>query len=416
MIDKISWRQKYAHNILPILLCLADYVAVVAAELLSYNLRKYWLPIAVPSFHISEIYLFVIVPTIFLCFLHMAGTHKQSIPAWRLLQSVFYACAYAVVLICVLMYFAKVSEVVSRLFVSMTWCFSFLFILFMRCGLRKILCHVRVLKAPVLFVGAGMTAELVVDAFNRNPAFGFSVIGFVDDHPKQESLAEKYKILGGFADVEKIIRETGAPYVIITAPGLSPFEQVDLVNRIQPLVKSVSFVPDFMGAPVNTMDIETLFDERLIFLKIRNNLAERQNRVLKRIFDLICSLVGLVFVLPACIVIGILIKIDSPGAIFYTHRRIGQNGREFDCCKFRSMYENSEEILQKYLALNPKAREEWQKFAKLKDDPRVTKIGSFLRRYSLDELPQVFNVIKDGFPAMSFSVRQKKKPWTNTTT
>ena len=394
MNDKIPWLQKNAHNLLPVLLCVTDYVAVVAAECLSYGLRKYWLPISEPTFSIPEIYLFVIVPTIFLCFLHIAKTHILNVPAWRLMQNVFYACSYAVVLICMLMYFAKVGEVVSRLFVALTWFLSFVFILLLRYNLKKFLYRVNFFRTPVLFVGAGITAELVIDAFARNQGFGYSVIGFIDDHPVSDRLAAEYSVLGGFADIESVIRQTGVPYVIITAPGLNPLDQVDLVNRIQPLVKSVAFVPDFMGAPVNTMDVETLFDERIIFLKVRNNLAQKQNRLLKRLFDIVCCLAGLTIVLPLCVVIGVLIKLDSPGSVFYTHRRIGQNGREFSCCKFRSMYSNSEEILQNYLSLNDEAKKEWEKFAKLKDDPRVTRIGAFLRHYSLDELPQVFNVIK----------------------
>ena len=380
---------------MPIIVGLSDYIAVVTAENLSYMMRKFWLPIANPAFHIPFIYLFVIVPTIFLCFLHInSRTKLRSTPLWKVAQNVFSACFYAILLILMLMYFAKVSEVVSRLFVGLTWLFSFVFIVFLRYGIKKYLDKYGLLQIPVLFVGAGHTAELVIKSFDSGFGLGYKVIGFIDDHPVSVALTERFKILGGFGDIERVIKATGVRSVIITAPGLSPVEQVNLVNRIQPLVRSVSFVPDFMGAPVTTMDVESLFDERIIFLKVRNNLAQWQNRMIKRIFDLVCGIMGLVVVVPAAIVIGVLIKLDSKGPVFFTHRRIGQNGKEFNCYKFRSMFVDGDRILDEYLKKSSEAKKEWEEFAKLKDDPRVTPMGRIIRRYSLDELPQMFNVIK----------------------
>ena len=392
-MTNISLRQKLADYAFPLILCLSDYTAIILAESLSYALRKFWLPMATPTFHIPAIYLFIIVPAIFMCFLQVAGKHVRRVPVWKIAQNVFWATFYAILIIVILMYFARVSAVVSRLFVAMTWFFSFVFIVLFRYGLKKYVNAHNIFSVPVLFVGAGLTAELVLKAFDGG-GFGYNVIGFVDDHPVSQEIAKKYRILGGFNNIEKIIRRTGVRSVIITAPGLSPLQQVELVNRIQPLVKSVSFVPDFMGAPVTTMDVESLFDERIIFLKVRNNLARWQNRLIKRVFDIICCLCGLIFVLPICVAIGIMIKLDSDGPIFYTHRRIGRGGKEFDCYKFRSMYINGDAILKEHLQNDAKAREEWEKFAKIRgEDPRVTKFGKVIRRYSLDELPQVFNVI-----------------------
>ena len=94
------------------------------------------------------------------------------------------------------------------------------------------------------------------------------------------------------------------------------------------------------------------------------------------------------------VVIALLIHLDNPGPIFFAHRRIGQGGREFPCYKFRTMIPDAENVLKDYLAAHPEAREEWERDFKLKYDPRITHIGAFLRKTSLDELPQVFNVIK----------------------
>ena len=114
----------------------------------------------------------------------------------------------------------------------------------------------------------------------------------------------------------------------------------------------------------------------------------------KAAFDYTLTAVGTVCISPLLIYVAYRIKKEDPGPIFFAHTRIGKNGKPFPCYKFRSMVVNSQEMLQKYLAENPAAREEWERDFKLKDDPRVTPIGKVLRRTSLDELPQIFNVLR----------------------
>ena len=116
--------------------------------------------------------------------------------------------------------------------------------------------------------------------------------------------------------------------------------------------------------------------------------------VVKTAFDYILTLVGAVFISPLLVYIAYRIKKEDPGPVFFAHTRIGKDGKPFPCFKFRSMVVNSQEMLQKYLSENPAAREEWERDFKLKDDPRVTPIGKFLRSTSLDELPQIFNVLR----------------------
>lgn len=115
---------------------------------------------------------------------------------------------------------------------------------------------------------------------------------------------------------------------------------------------------------------------------------------IKYTFDWGATFIGTILISPLLIYIAYRIKKDDPGPIIFAHTRIGKNGKEFPCYKFRSMIVNSKEILEKHLAENPAAREEWEKTYKLKNDPRITPIGNTLRRTSLDELPQIFNVLK----------------------
>ena len=114
----------------------------------------------------------------------------------------------------------------------------------------------------------------------------------------------------------------------------------------------------------------------------------------KNVFDFSLTAVGTICISPLLVYIAYRIKKEDPGPVFFAHERIGKDGKPFPCYKFRSMVTNSQEMLQKYLAENPTAKEEWEREFKLKDDPRVTPIGKVLRRTSLDELPQIFNVLR----------------------
>ncbi|MBP3817751.1 MAG: sugar transferase, partial [Butyrivibrio sp.] len=147
--------------------------------------------------------------------------------------------------------------------------------------------------------------------------------------------------------------------------------------------------------PMADVEAQSLFSEEILMLHMRNNLALRRNQIYKRIFDLVLTVTGGLLISPILLLLAIYIKMDSKGSVFYNADRIGKNGKIFRCYKFRSMYVNGDKILQDYLEKNPEAAEEWKTYAKLRDyDPRVTKAGTWMRKYSLDELPQVLNVIK----------------------
>ena len=115
---------------------------------------------------------------------------------------------------------------------------------------------------------------------------------------------------------------------------------------------------------------------------------------IKTLFDFTLTAVGTVAISPLLVYIAYRIKKEDPGPIFFAHTRIGKDGKPFPCYKFRSMVVNSKEMLEKYLAENPEAQAEWEREFKLKNDPRITPIGQVLRKSSLDELPQIFNVLK----------------------
>ena len=144
------------------------------------------------------------------------------------------------------------------------------------------------------------------------------------------------------------------------------------------------------------MKNETLEKERTITTKNeKSNPSACKKKVgylvAKRIFDFVLALFALVICIIPIIIIAIVIKIDSKGPVLYSHHRIGKNGKDLPLLKFRSMYINAEEMIDDF---SPEQKKEWESNFKLKDDPRITRVGQFLRKSSLDELPQLINILK----------------------
>ncbi len=132
----------------------------------------------------------------------------------------------------------------------------------------------------------------------------------------------------------------------------------------------------------------------LIGLKIRHSLLDGWSQSLKRLMDLSLSAAGLLALAPLLGLLGLLLKLGAPGPVFYRQKRLGKGGREFEILKFRTMYPNADQVLADYLAQDPALKAEWDTYQKLACDPRLTRIGALLRRFSLDELPQLWNVLR----------------------
>ena len=147
------------------------------------------------------------------------------------------------------------------------------------------------------------------------------------------------------------------------------------------------------GSPIIPFEVISKEPSSLPAREIIRN-QSRYGRTLKRIGDIIFSFVVLTLGSPIFILIGILVKLSSPGSVFYIQKRVGRNYREFGCIKFRTMYKDADDLLPNLLEKYPLMRKEFEKDFKLRQDPRITKLGRFLRRSSLDELPQFFNVLK----------------------
>lgn len=390
---KISKYDKYTNYFLSALLFVIDYLAIVLAEQSAFVLRN-WIVSDGGTLHISWLNFWVVFPLLYLLFLNIEQLYNRRMQFWQVIEKIFQASLYAVVAIVIVLYIGQIAASTSRMFIFLLWLFSFIYLTVFRYLTKKFLEKVQLLQIPVLIIGAGKTAELLVKGIINDAGMGYKIIGLLEDNCVRNGILKRFPVLGKFSDVEAVILKTGVQYVFIAAPGLEQEKLTRLIYKVQPLVKNMGIIPNLVGIPMGGIEVESLFNEKLMLLRLKNNLARSWNRYLKTIFDFALTLLGTVAISPILIFIAIWIYIDSPGPVIFKHMRIGKNGKKFPCYKFRSMCIDAKEKMAELLENDPVAKAEWERDFKLKNDPRITKSGTFLRKTSLDELPQIFNVLK----------------------
>lgn len=365
---------------------MADYLAVLLAELIAIYFSEE---------NLRYIDLFIVIPFIYIAFIAAARTYRRIIPFWQRVESLFYSSIYSIIAILLFFFVRANSSEHSIAFLALLWLASFICLVIMRYLLKRSLDERNIFQIPLLIIGAQEEALAFVKAINSDIGMSsYKIVGLISDRIPVKGL-ENYPLLGDFKDMEKTIKTTGVNNVLIAIPYLEQAKMQNIIHRVQPLVKNICIIPNLQAIPMGGADLETFFDEKFMLIKVRNNLARNINKLIKLIFDLIVGLLICIPVIPIIIACAIWVKLDSKGPIFYNAKRIGKNGKEFTCYKFRSMYTNGDELLTQYLAENPVAKKEWDEFQKLHDyDPRVTKAGKIMRKTSLDELPQIFNVLK----------------------
>jgi Undecaprenyl-phosphate galactose phosphotransferase WbaP len=193
-------------------------------------------------------------------------------------------------------------------------------------------------------------------------------------------------------DAANLGRESGIDTIIFAMPHTRREQLVHMTSVASESFRNVLIVPNLNGvtnSAVTPRDISGT-----LALEIKHNLLSPWSQRLKRALDLLVTVIGGVLVSPLVFAIAVLIRFDSPGPAFYGHKRVGAADKHFICWKFRTMHVDAERLLEKCLQGNPDLRAEWEQNQKLRDDPRVTRVGRFLRQTSLDELPQLWNVLR----------------------
>jgi len=314
------------------------------------------------------------------------------------------------------------------------WVAALFLVPLLRFGTRSLLSKQPWGSHPVVIIGASKVGRAVVSTLQRHPELGLKPVAVLDDDPTRQgtlraawgdddvqlepvstnappsSIArdlatsvrkqaawsrfaeiEGVPILGGVELAPLLGQRLGIKTVVISDPELDSQEVLQLIEAYVDSYTNVLVIPDLydltqFGAPMKDIG-------GVLGIEVRRQLLLRGPRFAKRLMDLGLTLVGSLFVFPILLVLGIWVALDSPGGAFYRQKRLGQDGVRFFALKFRTMYGDGEQRLQAVLDQDPRRRAEYDEFHKINDDPRVTRAGKFLRKYSLDELPQIWSVL-----------------------
>jgi exopolysaccharide biosynthesis polyprenyl glycosylphosphotransferase len=315
----------------------------------------------------------------------LGGTREYS----RVLRS-----ASAGFLVIVLAGFLEPTLIIARGWLLLTWGISFVFVAGARFGWRRYVYSLRkrgYFLTPAIIVGANQEARWLAEQLLRWETSGLHIVGFVDKkEPITSALFHGLPCLGPVEKLGEIIEHHNIGEVILSSSAFSTRDYLLDIFRTYGVSENVNIRMSSGLYEILTtgLTINEIAYVPLVYVnKVR---LDRVENVLKFIFDYLLAIVSLIILAPFLLLIGFCIKISSPGPVLYRRLVMGLNGKQFYALKFRTMVINGDEVLDQH----PELQSELQANHKLKNDPRITPIGTFLRKYSLDELPQLFNVLK----------------------
>lgn len=281
----------------------------------------------------------------------------------------------------------------SRYLWVLTWLMTLIFVPLGRITVKKWLIYLGLYLKDTIIIGGGKNAIDAYYALSSESYLGLKVKYFISSSPSNEIKKLDVPIINETRhSIWELVTEKSDQFIIALEDNENEERDFWLRTLSKRNYRFVSVIPTLRGLPLYSTDMSFLFSYDVILLRINNNLAKRSSRLLKRIMDIMLSLFFILLLSPLLISIFFIIW-KSGRNVVYGHSRIGQNGKKFNCWKFRSMVIDSEKVLSDLLNNDPEARKEWETNFKLRNDPRITKIGKFLRQTSLDELPQLFNVL-----------------------
>jgi len=242
---------------------------------------------------------------------------------------------------------------------------------------------------PVVVLGTGEHGKTVIDTLKRWPELGFRPAALLQDDHFDEH--EGVPRPAGPEQAPNLANSHRVPYAIIAMPNLSYKDRSRMITHYGKFFRRLFVVPEGLG-PAALWTARSS-SQGLLGFGIKHFRLSRGARVIKRILDRVGATVGLILTTPLFLTIAALIKLDSRGPVFFRQERMGEEGRIFTVLKFRTMYTDAEAKLQEILESDPELKAQYERYHKLQEDPRVTRVGRWLRRMSLDELPQLWNIL-----------------------
>lgn len=385
------WAESQRRLILVLTLVLSDVVLALAVWQVAFLLQH-----AFGSGALSEIAVVSIVPNVvaWIGLRAVLGLYPgHGLDQVEELRRQTLALLATLSIIVVFAFASQVDDSLSRIFLF-AWAFGLLFAAPITRSLVKwAIMRVGLWRKPVMVVGAEEAGARLLKVLQKEWRLGLKPVGVFDDRvTPAEGTLEDVPYGGTLTDAMTMAQEYRVDTAIFAMPQMGREHLMELVNLASGSFRYVVVMPDLDGI-TNSAVVARDFAGNC-GVEIKHDLLFPWARRSKRILDLLLTLVGGIVISPLLLTIILLVKLDSRGPVFYGHRRLAEGGKHFKCWKFRTMHTNAERLLDDLLQRNPELQAEWEQNFKLRNDPRVTRIGRFLRKTSLDELPQLWNVLR----------------------
>jgi Undecaprenyl-phosphate galactose phosphotransferase WbaP len=333
------------------------------------------------------------VPLFFLLTYAVDGLYSLSPNAVDELRRFTLATSLNFLVLAALTFWSRSAILYSRASFIIAWIFILALLPTGRALVRTFFTHRGIWGEPVVIFGFGPSGYQLTRFLVNSPKLGLVPFLAVQD----EKPLRNDKVLVPVVSASQLNAQREPDYLqgihtAILIPSEIPKELLEMVvdRRVFHFSRLILISDNIKSGSVWVQPYDI---GGILGLEVRQNLASKPQQITKRLMDVIIVIVSSPILLPVFACISLLIKLDSPGNILYSHTRIGQDRKKFNALKFRTMVSDSDQVLQDYLENNPEMKEEWQKNHKLKQDPRITRVGRILRKASLDEIPQVWNVL-----------------------
>jgi exopolysaccharide biosynthesis polyprenyl glycosylphosphotransferase len=386
--------RKQRERIVVFILVSLDFLALGAAYLLAYIMRFVLLPYTAPyEFRVYTLLMLMMIPVWLIIFaIYQLYDQHVLFGGLREYARAFNAVSTGVIALIILAFLRREDILVSRGWLAIGWIFSVLLVILFRFCFRRVVYALRkrgMMLAPAIIVGANEEGHALADQLGHWPTSGLYLVGFVDGRlPTGSPVANGFGVVGNLNDLEQFVESAGIQEIIIAPTALNREQLLNIFRSFGPNPDINIRLSSGLFELLNTgMRIKELAFVPLI--ELNKSRISGFDAYLKFLMDYSISIIGLLLLWPVYLCLAILVKLDSPGPVIYRRRVMGVNGSQFDAWKFRTMYLDSDDILKNHPDLKEKLSQDF----KLKEDPRVTRIGRVLRKFSLDELPQLFNVI-----------------------
>lgn len=301
------------------------------------------------------------------------------------------SCGVLVVITLSRMSLASEAFATRAWFIAASFGFALFFLPFMRSRLRRVLSKTRWWGFPTLVCGNDSAVISVYQWLLDNRRLGLNPLGIITNPDGLEIDRDANGYIGSWEEARTIAEKRHAYWAVLVEPADNAQETAVMAEQHLGIVPHVFVVSELTGMPDHWNRHQ--MDEGLDGLMVEQHLLLPVQQLVKRLMDLAIATITLLLLAPLFIALAISTKLTSKGPVFYGHTRVGKGNTRFKAWKFRTMVQGADKLIDDYLAKHPEYRAEWERDHKLKNDPRVTALGKWMRKWSIDELPQVWNVI-----------------------